>query len=159
MPPPSNLRLPSEPDLLEPIRDVSNAVMHLLGPPVVAAGLAPSTFWHLHHLERGHERHPSDLARRLGVTPAACTSAVDHLVDHGYVVRRASAADRRQILLEVTPKGRRTLDAIWRQFDASLREVLAGVPARDLAITARTLREISDRLRTPTVRPLAEAVA
>ncbi len=138
----------SETDLLEPIRDVSHAVIHVLGPPVSAAGLAPSTFWHLHYLERGEERHPGDLARRMGVTPAACTSAVDQLVGRGYVVRRPFPSDRRQVVLEVTPRGRRALGAVWRQFDRTLRGVLAGVPSRDLAVTARTLREIADRLRT-----------
>jgi DNA-binding MarR family transcriptional regulator len=64
------------------------------------------------------------------------------------VVRRPSAEDRRQIVLVVTPKGHRALEAIWRHFDASLREVLAGIPPEEIAVTARTLRTIADHLRT-----------
>ena len=137
----------SDTDLLEPIRDVSHEVIQLLAPEVVAAELGPSTFWPLHHLDRGTERHPGELARRLGVTPATCTTAVDHLVAHGYVVRRPSERDRRQIVLVVTPKGHRTLEAVWRRFDASLREVLVGIPPEDIAVTARTLRTIATQLR------------
>lgn len=156
MPPEATFAAVAETGLLEPIRDVSHAVIHVLLPPVSAAGLAPSAFWHLHYLERGEERHPGDLARRLGITPAACTSAVDQLVERGYVVRRPSETDRRQIVLEVTPKGRRTLEAIWRQFDASLQGVLRGLPSRDLAITAKTLRQVCNRLRASAHHTAAE---
>jgi DNA-binding MarR family transcriptional regulator len=137
----------SETDLLEPIRDISHALIQMLAPQVVAAGLLPSTFWPLHHLDRGKERHPGELARRLGVTPATCTASVDQLVERGYVVRRPSEGDRRQIVLVVTPKGHRALESVWRRFDASLREVLAGIPDEDIAVTAQTLRTISAQLR------------
>ncbi len=136
----------SESDLLEPIRDISRALLQRLTPRLAEAGLAPSTFWSLHHLDQGHGPHPGELARRLGVTPAACTASVDQLVASGYVVRRPSPGDRRQIVLAVTPKGRRALDAVWRGFDVSLRKILAGIPAEDVAITARTIRAIAARL-------------
>ena len=136
-----------ENELLEPIRDVSHAVIRLLVPHVIAAGMAPSTFWPLHHLDRSGERHPGELARRLGVTPATCTASVDQLVALGFVARRPSVEDRRQIELRVTPKGHRALETIWRRFDASLGELLVGIPPGDIAITARTLTTIASRLR------------
>ena len=147
VPPGAEVRELTETDLLEPIRDVSHAVIQLLAPQVVAADLGPSTFWPLHHLDRGKERHPSELARRLGVTPATCTASVDQLVERGFVVRRPSERDRRLVVLVVTPKGHRTLEAVWRRFDSSLREVLAGIPSEDIAVTARTLRTIATQLR------------
>jgi DNA-binding MarR family transcriptional regulator len=137
----------SETNLLEPIRDISHALIQLLAPHVLATDLAPSTFWPLHHLDRGKERHPNELARRLGVTPATCTASVDQLVVRGFVVRRPSEGDRRQVVLVVTPKGHRKLEAVWQRVDASLREVLAGIPPEDIAVTARTLRTIAARLR------------
>lgn len=136
----------SDTDLLEPIRDISRALVHRLAPQLVAAGLAPSTFWPLHHLDQGHGRHPGELARRLGVSPATCTASVDQLVAFGYVVRRPSPSDRRQVLLAVTPKGRRALDSVWRGFDRSLRDVLRGIPFEDVRVTARTIRAIAERL-------------
>jgi DNA-binding MarR family transcriptional regulator len=146
----------SETDLLEPIRDVSHAVIQLLAPQVIAMDLAPSTFWPLHHIDRGRERHPGELARRLGVTPATCTASIDQLVERGYVVRRPSESDRRQIVLAVTPKGHRTLETVWRRFDASLREVLVGIPTEDIAVTARTLRSIADQIRAEPPGPSGE---
>jgi DNA-binding MarR family transcriptional regulator len=148
--------LVTETDLLEPIRDVSHAVIQRLVPAVLASGLDKATFWPLHYLDRGNERHPGELARRMGVTPAACTSSVDQLVEGGYVVRRPSDDDRRQIVLVVTPKGRRTLDAVWRRFDASLESVLAGIPRDEVAVTARTLRTIASRLRNDAHVPAVE---
>lgn len=144
----------SESDLLEPIRDVSHAVVQLLAPQVGAAGLDPHTFWPLHHLDRGQAQHPGELARRLGVSPATCTATVDRLVEHGYVVRRPSQTDRRQVALIVTAKGHRTLEAIWRRFDASLRDVLYGIPPENVAVTAETLRSIATNLRA---RPISRS--
>ncbi|HTT14988.1 MAG TPA: MarR family winged helix-turn-helix transcriptional regulator [Thermoplasmata archaeon] len=140
-------------ELLEPIRDFSHGVVQLLKPEIVATGLAPSAFWPLHHLDRGPERHPGELARRLGITPAACSASVDQLVAGGYVARRPSERDRRQILLVVTPKGHRTLEAIWKKFDASLRDLLTGIPEEDVAVTARTLRTLAQRLQAERPAP------
>ncbi|HXY47412.1 MAG TPA: MarR family transcriptional regulator [Thermoplasmata archaeon] len=137
----------SDTDLLEPIRDISHTIVQRLAPQLIAANLAPSTFWPLHHLDQGTERHPGELARRLGVTPATCTASIDHLVERGFVVRRSSERDRRQIVLVVTPKGHRTLETIWQRFDASLREALAAVPPEDVAVTSRTLRALASELR------------
>ena len=50
-------------------------------------------------------------------------------------------------MLGVTAKGRRTLEAVWRRFDVSLEEVLATLSAKDVAVTARTLRAIATHLQ------------
>jgi len=137
----------TEADLLEAIRDVSQAVIARLMPQVVAEGLIAPTFWHLHYLERSGVKHPSELARRLGITPATCTWSVDQLVALGLVARRPSENDRRHIVLAVTPKGRRTLESVWRRFDASLDEALASLSPKDVTVTSRTLRVIAEHLR------------
>ncbi len=143
----SNPRPLSDTDLVEPIRDIAHAMTELFGDEFAATGLRSNTFWPLHHLERTEARHPRDLARRLGVTPATCTTLVDQLVELGYVARRTDEQDRRQIDLVVTPKGHRMLETIWREFDATLKEILADVPPEEVAVTARTVRKIADELR------------
>jgi DNA-binding MarR family transcriptional regulator len=156
--PPNAARL-SESALLEPIRDIWHAVIQRLLPAVAAAWLGPSTFWQLYFLDRGKERHPGELARRIGITPGACTASVDQLVELGYVLRRTSVSDRRQIELVVTPRGHRALDVVWRSFDASLRGVLEGLPPEEIVATARTLRAISGRLRHDAGAPRPELAA
>ena len=147
----------SEAEILEAVRDVSHAIIARLMPQVAAEGLAPPTFWHLHYLERSGVKHPGELARRLGITPAMCTWSIDQLVALGYVARSPSSTDRRQVVLQVTPKGRRTLEAVWQRFDVSLEEVLATLSARDVAVTARTLRAIATCLQKGPVGDPAEA--
>lgn len=156
---PSPLCEAVESELLEPIRDVSHAIKTRLTPFVVGEGLMPATFWALHHLDRGASRHPSELARRLGVTPAACTAAIDSLVELGFVERRHSEKDRRQVVLGVTPRGRRVLESVWRRFDTSLREALSRVPSTDLTATVRTMRTLTAQLNEQTERAAAEARA
>ena len=139
-------RSTSEAELLEAIRDVSHTVVARLMPQAVSEGLNAPTFWHLHHLEWSGVKHPRDLARRLGITAAACTWSVDQLVALGLVARHPSDLDRRQIVLTVTPKGKRTLAAVWRRFDSSLDSALATLPPEDVAVTARTLRTLATHL-------------
>jgi DNA-binding MarR family transcriptional regulator len=135
-----------EADLLDAIRDAQQALVIRLIPLVVQRGLGNQLFWMLWHLARGAQPHPSLLAHKMGITPPALTAIVDQLVEGGYVARRPSDEDRRQIVLVVTPKGRRTLDAIWSELDASLSGALEGLPREDVRVTARTLRSLSTRL-------------
>lgn len=146
----------SQAELLDAIRDAQQAIVVHLIPQVVARGLPGHAFWPLYYLGRGTQHHPSELARRLGISGPACTAAVDQLVDGGYVVRHSSEDDRRQVVLAVTPKGRRTLDAIWRQFDASLSSALRALPPDEVEVTARTLRAIARRLNEPPPRSRGE---
>jgi len=136
-----------ETELLDPIRDVSHAILQRLSPYILDAGMVKPAFWSLHHLAQLKHPHPGDLARRLGVTPATCTASIDQLVEQGYVARRPSETDRRQIVLLVTPKGHRALEEVWGKFDRSLREVLVGIPPKDIVTTARTIATIAERLR------------
>jgi DNA-binding MarR family transcriptional regulator len=51
------------------------------------------------------------IGERLQVHPASVTSAVQRLVDAGLVERRANPDDGRSILAEITPEGRRLVEA------------------------------------------------
>ena len=58
----------------------------------------------------GNEVRISDIGAWLGVTRARATRVVDGLERDGLVARAASAADRRTILISITPTGRQRLD-------------------------------------------------
>jgi len=136
-------------DLLEAIQGAQQAAHLHLVPEAHRQGVSPPQFWSLYHLLHGGEVHPSRLARRLGITASACTATVDQLVEAGFVVRRPSEEDRRQVVLAVTPKGRRLVDAVWRPFDRELRTVTADLSAEDVRVAARVLRTVAERLRPP----------
>lgn len=55
-----------------------------------------------------------EFADRCYLTPAAVTHVVDALVEDGLVRREADPADRRAVILHVTPKGRRELERAER---------------------------------------------
>ena len=68
-----------------------------------------------------------DLAARLGLAESTVTRLVDRLETAGLVRRRASEPDRRVVLAELTPQGRRLalgVEASRRDF---LAEMLAGL--------------------------------
>ncbi|MFI1761987.1 MarR family winged helix-turn-helix transcriptional regulator [Streptomyces sp. NPDC020800] len=49
---------------------------------------------------------PSDLAKRLGLTPAAMTHRIDRMVAEGLVTRERDEANRVRVIVELTPEGR-----------------------------------------------------
>ena len=85
-----------------------------------AAGLTAVQFRVLQIVaERGHTT-ATDIARQMRVSQATVTSLVDKLVKHGMVTREKSAADRRQIDIVITPRGRETIrrapDALQQRY-------------------------------------------
>ena len=55
---------------------------------------------------------PSELGERLIVTRATVTGVLDSLERRGYVRRSANPSDRRSLLVELTPDGRRVLQEL-----------------------------------------------
>ena len=148
-----------EADLLDAMREVDQALKIRLIAKLVPRGLGNHAFWPLWYLGRGSEQHPGELAKRMALTPAALTATIDQLVEGGYVVRRPSSSDRRQIVLAVTAKGRRTVAELWQEFDASLKPALDALDPEDVRVTARTLREIAERLGSHAAPRTAEVHA
>lgn len=70
-----------------------------------------------------------DLARGLGISLPTASELVDRLVDDGLVVRETNPADRRKVLIDLTPLAR----DLGRQFHdmrrAQIRAALEGLPA------------------------------
>jgi DNA-binding MarR family transcriptional regulator len=52
-----------------------------------------------------------DVAARERIAPPSVTKAIEQLVNKGLVARRVDPNDRRVVLVEATPEGRRLLDA------------------------------------------------
>jgi DNA-binding MarR family transcriptional regulator len=76
-------------------------------------GVSLSQFKILHLLDvAGEERTPSDLARTIGLSPAATGRAADALARQGILLRRDDELDRRVKWLSLTDKGREALEHI-----------------------------------------------
>jgi DNA-binding MarR family transcriptional regulator len=116
-----------------------------------AAGLTAVQFRVLQIVGERGLTTATEIARRMRVSQATVTSLVDKLVRHGMVKREKSQADRRQINILITDRGRETIsdapDALqqryvrrfeamkdWEQAQliASLERVAAMLDATDI---------------------------
>ncbi len=66
-----------------------------------------------------------ELARSLGVSPAASSKNLDRLEELGLVVRETSPTDRRATLLSVSPQGRQLVEEFERLKASRLTPVIA----------------------------------
>ena len=83
------------------------------------------------------------LARETGLSSGAMTNRVDKLEARGFVRRRPDKDDRRGVVVSLTAKGRRKIDAaIQLRLDAA-DENLEGVSAAERAQLASLLRKVA----------------
>ena len=87
----------------------------------------------LYLLGAAGELHMSDLVHRLGVSLSTISGLVDKVVDQGLASRREDPADRRQVVVALTPAGREFIDR-FRELNArQMRELLELLGDQDLA--------------------------
>jgi DNA-binding MarR family transcriptional regulator len=84
----------------------------------------------------------ADVARQLMVTAPVVTRLASALADAGLVVRQADPADRRTVLLELTPTGRRRARAMRRDLLAAAHELLEPIPGERREAVAAALEEL-----------------
>jgi DNA-binding MarR family transcriptional regulator len=84
----------------------------------------------------------AEVARRLMVTAPVVTRLASALVDASLVERHADPGDRRAVLLELTPTGRRRARAMRRDLLAAARELLEPLPEERRAAVGAALEEL-----------------
>lgn len=110
----------------------------------------------MQHLIMAGPLSPSALAKRVGLSTAAMTTAIDRLEAVGHVRRRANPDDRRSVLVEARPESRQramgllmpmigAVDAVLDDFDERDQQVIT----RYLSRVVETYRGHSARLGTP----------
>jgi DNA-binding MarR family transcriptional regulator len=83
--------------------------------------------------------HMSDLVTHLGVALSTVSGLVDKVVDHGLAYRREDLADRRQVVVGLTPAGRQFIDR-FRELNArQMRELVAVLDDEELDLVRRAL--------------------
>ena len=90
-----------------------------------------------------------ELSRRMMVTGGNVTGITDQLVAEGLVRRQAIAGDRRAQAVRLTPKGKRTFDAMAAEHERWVEELLSGLnraeQARLYALLGRLKATIRER--------------
>lgn len=91
---------------------------------------------------------PGDLAKRLGLTPAAMTHRIDRMVQEGLVTRDRDENNRVRVIVELTDEGReKWLDAmrLASVFEEELLQDLTPVERGVLGeVLTRLLRRVED---------------
>ncbi len=83
------------------------------------------------------------LARETGLSSGAMTNRVDRLEARGFVRRRRDEDDRRGVVVSLTGKGKRKIDAAIRLRLDAADECLAGISPSERARLAGLLRKVS----------------
>lgn len=92
-----------------------------------------------------YELSPGRLLHEMLVTSGTMTNRVDRLVARGLVVRRPDPADRRGVLVRLSPAGRTVVDAALEALLCSERELLAELSVTDRDRLASLLRVVVSR--------------
>jgi DNA-binding MarR family transcriptional regulator len=80
------------------------------------------------------------VAEAAGLSASAATAAIDRLETAGYVRRLRSDADRRQVLVELTPRSRRLIEQIWGPIIVEALAKLERYTLRDLRVLHEFVR-------------------
>ena len=94
-------------------------------------------------LERRGSRRITELAESQGVTQPAMTGLVGRLAAGGLVERAPDPADRRGVLVTVTPDGRAVLATRRRARAEALADLLDDLDAEDHAALAAAMGAVS----------------
>ncbi len=89
-----------------------------------------------------YELSPGRLLRETLVTSGTMTNRVDRLAARGLVERSPDPADRRGVIVRLTPEGRESVDAAFEELLAAEAALLADLPAPDRDRLASLLRTL-----------------
>jgi DNA-binding MarR family transcriptional regulator len=83
---------------------------------------------------------PSELLQSVVLSSGGMTARLDKLEEAGWITRVADAQDRRKVVIELTPKGRRVIDAATATRFAEARASLPPLTEDEQEILADLLR-------------------
>jgi DNA-binding MarR family transcriptional regulator len=89
---------------------------------------------------------PSEISERLIVTRATVTGLLDSLERRGFVSRSANPADRRSLIVQITPAGLTVLQELRTIVHRNEKAWLKGLSDPDLRAYIGQLQRIQDRL-------------
>lgn len=91
---------------------------------------------------RPYQLTPGALIRETLVTSGTMTNRIDRLEDRGHVLRHPDPSDRRGVLVGLTVRGKRTVDAAFESLLERERELLEDIGPDDSAQLGQLLRRV-----------------
>jgi DNA-binding MarR family transcriptional regulator len=115
------------------LQRATHITLHVLNKQVADLGLTPAEINALANLSDGTPRTVSELGRLVGAAPTTLTSVLDRLERRGHVTRGRHPSDRRAVVVELTPAGRRTATMIRQAIGRLERRALAALDTEAVA--------------------------
>jgi MarR family transcriptional regulator, organic hydroperoxide resistance regulator len=94
---------------------------------------------------RGAQRQV-DLVDMTSIDASTVSRLVTRLVRLGLVTRRRSETSNREVVIELTAKGRSQVERIIPSAHKLEQMAAAGIPAKDLAVVKRSLRRMYENM-------------
>ena len=111
-------------------------------------GLHRSQHMLLIRLSRGCIPSQKQLAKDLGVSPAAIAVSLKRLETDGYITKDADADDCRCNRISLTEKGQCAIDKTWKLFECIDKAMVQGFDDQELDALLRALEKIEQNLHT-----------
>ena len=118
-----------ERSILLTLQRATHATLHALAAQVADLGLTPAEINALANLADRRPRTISELGQLIGSPPTTLTSVLDRLERRGHVARNPHPTDRRALVVELTPSGRRAAASIRRAITRLEKHLLGGLDA------------------------------
>lgn len=118
-----------EPSILLALQRATHATLHALAAQVADLGLTPAEINALANLADRRPRTVSELGQLIGSPPTTLTSVLDRLERRGHVARNPHPSDRRALVVELTPTGRRAAASVRRAITRLEKHLLGGLDA------------------------------
>jgi len=109
--------------------------------------LDPFTCLRVHVLEyilMQERTEMKDLAAFLGITPPSATSLINRLVRAGALSRVQDKNDRRKVLLQITPKGKKMLETGKEHIEQHMNKMFSVLSNNELDQFIELLKKIVD---------------
>jgi DNA-binding MarR family transcriptional regulator len=131
---------------------INELTMTGLEPIMAAEGITTTTFDLLSTIRAaGNRAHQAEVARRLGVSPATLTSAIQRAVSSGLLVQEGGHRDGRTKRVKLTPKANAVLRKILKAIDRLDVIMKEGIEPEHLQITQEVLRRAALNLARATI--------
>ncbi|UYY83596.1 MarR family transcriptional regulator (plasmid) [Arthrobacter sp. YA7-1] len=109
-------------------------------------GLGTSDLVALGYVHKHGPTPPGEMGAWMGMTSGTITALLDRIEKAGFVVRSNNPADRRSLLIRITPAGRHAMEWVYEQFDNALEDSLATIPGPPIDQLASILEHLSQAL-------------
>ncbi|WP_042421141.1 MarR family winged helix-turn-helix transcriptional regulator [Streptacidiphilus anmyonensis] len=134
----------ADPSPLLALQRATHATLQVITAELAGLGMTASEINALANLADGQPRTVSQLGAAVGSRPTTLTSVLDRLERRGHITRGTRAGDRRAVVVELTPSGRRAAEQVRSTLAELERAALSGLPPEAVAGFHQVLQALTE---------------